>query len=253
MNNKQFYNSFSFKNYRFSKLQTTNRLKGNGSYMNHIGVLLCGSAEFEFGKDTFYAAEGEMVFIPKGRPYRSVWYPAANGYVNWLSFSFEYYPFLEDGVFPLQVFAKTPEIERLLNELSGHLTVDCTSVGVFYQMLGETIKGLKRSTAPQNITVQKALDFMRDNDRYTVGDVADHCHISESGLYGVFKRVLHKTPVEMKQRILCDRAVDLLTTTNLSVEEISNELGFSSSSYFRKVLKQHTGKNPLAIRGEAEF
>lgn len=253
MNNKQFYKSFSFKKYNFTKLQVTNRLKTNGSKMNHFGILLYGSAKFEFGKETFFADVGDIVFIPKDRPYRSFWIPGEDGYVSWLSFSFEYYPSLEDGEFPLQVFAKAKELDGYIEKITEHFTVDCTSVGIFYQMLGEIVKMLKKNASPQNLVVQTALDYMRDNDGCLISEVAEHCHVSESGLYGIFKKVLQKTPVEMKQRIICDRAVELLKTTSLSVEEISSMLGFSSSSYFRKVLKKHKRKTPRAIRNEAEF
>jgi transcriptional regulator GlxA family with amidase domain len=45
----------------------------------------------------------------------------------------------------------------------------------------------------------------------------------------------------------------MLTTTNKSVQEISDILGFSSTSYFRKILKLYTDKTPLKIRKEAVF
>lgn len=77
---------------------------------------------------------------------------------------------------------------------------------------------------------------MKNTDNYTMKDVSAYCEISESGLYPIFQRVFQKTPLEIKQEILCEKAVQLLTTTDLSVEEISNRLLFSSSSYFRKVL-----------------
>ena len=86
-----------------------------------------------------------------------------------------------------------------------------------------------------------------------VRDVARYCNVSLSGLYGIFQKVLEKTPNEVRQEIQCKNAVHLLTTTNLSVEEISSRLHFSSSSYFRKILRKHTGKTPLAIRKGAQF
>ena len=48
-----------------------------------------------------------------------------------------------------------------------------------------------------------------------------------------------------------DYAGNLLTTTDASVQEISDRLGFSSGSYFRKVLRSYTGKTPGQIRKHA--
>jgi len=50
---------------------------------------------------------------------------------------------------------------------------------------------------------------------------------------------------EMRSR---GHSVHLLTSTDLSPSQISDSLGFSSVSYFRKVLRQHTGQSPLQIR-----
>lgn len=80
--------------------------------------------------------------------------------------------------------------------------------------------------------------------------VASYCGVSQTALYNAFRQQLGITPNGMRQGILCEAARELLVTTGLSVEEISSRLGFSSSSYFRKVLFQHTGKTPLAIRKE---
>ena len=61
----------------------------------------------------------------------------------------------------------------------------------------------------------------------------------------------HTTPNTQRQIILCERAVELLTTTDRPIEEISTALGFSSSAYFRKVMREHTGMTPREIRKNA--
>ena len=93
--------------------------------------------------------------------------------------------------------------------------------------------------------------FEHPNDR--ISAVAEHCNVSESGLYALFRKQLGKTPNDIRTEALCEKAVSLLTTTNKSVQEISDIVGFSSTSYFRKILRQQTGKTPLAIRKKAAF
>jgi len=44
-----------------------------------------------------------------------------------------------------------------------------------------------------------------------------------------------------------------LLTTNKTVEEIASLINFSSASYFRKVLKKHTGSTPSEIRKNRGF
>ena len=76
--------------------------------------------------------------------------------------------------------------------------------------------------------------------------------MSESGIYAFFKSYGGTTPIEVKNRILINRAVDLLTTTDLSVEEICSRVGFCNAAYFRKQLRRVTGKTPHEIRRESE-
>ena len=45
-------------------------------------------------------------------------------------------------------------------------------------------------------------------------------------------------------------AVRELEHTSLSVEEISDKLGFPNTAYFRKIVKRYTGKTPSVIRKE---
>ena len=56
------------------------------------------------------------------------------------------------------------------------------------------------------------------------------------------------TPNEYRQIRLCEIGIELLSTTDKKVEEICNILHFSSSSYFRKILKKYTGCTPSEIR-----
>ncbi len=52
------------------------------------------------------------------------------------------------------------------------------------------------------------------------------------------------SPNQYRQHILCERAMELLTTTDLTVQAISEQLRFSSPSYFRKVFFRCTGQTP---------
>ena len=72
-------------------------------------------------------------------------------------------------------------------------------------------------------------------------------------MYEIFKKATGITPNDYKQKVLCDEGIELLLTTNKKVEEIASLTNFSSSSYFRKVLKKHTGSTPREIRKNRGF
>ena len=77
--------------------------------------------------------------------------------------------------------------------------------------------------------------------------------MSESGLYAFMREHGHTTPIGLKNRLLVEKAVELLSSTDLSVEEISARLGFCSSAYFRKIVKEQTGKTPTQLRKDAHL
>jgi AraC-like DNA-binding protein len=121
----------------------------------------------------------------------------------------------------------------------------------FFELVADNM--FKTENYHTNPVIEKAIDCINNNPGFKISEIAKYCNISEPGIYSIFKRCLNKTPNEIKNKILCEKAVSLLITTNKSVQEISDTLNFSSTSYFRKILKEHTGKRPLEIRKEADF
>ena len=104
-----------------------------------------------------------------------------------------------------------------------------------------------------NPVIEKAIEYMIEYPNSKISVIAKLFNVSESGIYILFKKHLNKTPNDIRLEILCEKAVLLLTTTDKSVQEISDTLGFSSTSYFRKTLKKCTDKTPREIRKSAIF
>jgi len=253
MNNIKLFKSFTFNLFQMRKFHHTNLLNNNGSPTNFIAKMLMGSAEIKTAQKTLQISEGDVFFIPKGIRYQSFWYGNENDDITWLSFGFDYFPTKEDVSFALQKIDCNQTSIEILDKLSENITANYTSIGLLYQLLGEITPTMESDNESISPVIKNALEFMKNTEEYSFRDVAKHCNVSLSGLYGIFQKNLGKTPNEIRQGIQCKNAVHLLTTTNLSVEEISSRLHFSSSSYFRKILRKHTGKTPLAIRKEAQF
>ena len=102
------------------------------------------------------------------------------------------------------------------------------------------------------VLARKIADAIFERPDTSTRAIARFCGVSESTAYHVIKKELGKTPNQLRQEAKCQQAVRLLTCTDLSVEEISTRLGFSSSSYMRKLLRLTTGKTPLQIRKAAQ-
>ena len=83
--------------------------------------------------------------------------------------------------------------------------------------------------------------------------LARACGISESGIYALFRDYADTTPIDFKHRLIAERAVYMLTSTDLTVETIASTLGICSSAYLRRILKKQTGQTPLELRKGSKF
>lgn len=77
---------------------------------------------------------------------------------------------------------------------------------------------------------------------------ADRLHLSASYLSVVVKNVSGKTPSDWLDDYIVEDARALLKGTNLTIQQISNELGFPSQSFFGKFFKRVVGVSPKEYR-----
>ncbi len=247
MDNIKFRNSFLFAQYTFRQYRHNQILPGAPSH--YLGYLHEGYGRLQSRDATLTVRPGDLFYIPKGCAYHSYWH--SEGDIRFDSLGFQYFPFPPDTAYPLQVITVTSELRVLLAELSAHKEIDGLSVGWLYQILQLALPTMTVvPKAPRDQLAEEAVAYMHRYPHAPATQVAAACQISESTLYNCLKRVYRKTPALMRQEILVQQATGLLTTTDLSVEEISDRLGFSSATYFRKVFKQHTGLSPRQMRRE---
>ncbi|MBR1676133.1 MAG: helix-turn-helix domain-containing protein [Clostridia bacterium] len=71
---------------------------------------------------------------------------------------------------------------------------------------------------------------------------------SYSQLTRLFKKYMHCTITQYVNRAKLEYAKELLSTTDLSIIDITNELNFESPSYFHNLFKKHFGVTPASYR-----
>ena len=81
-----------------------------------------------------------------------------------------------------------------------------------------------------------------------VDDYAKMCNLSTSYFTHLFTKLTGFSPMEYKQLQRINIAKNLLSTTNLSIKEISNVVGFKDPLYFGRCFKQATGHTPSGYR-----
>lgn len=251
MKDADFYNKFEFNIYKFNRYHHTDNSK-TPLAKHYFGCLIEGTAKIKTQNEELLLMPNEIFYIPKGLKYQSFWFGENEKYVQFYSFGFEFSPSLESYV--LQKIKCSDSANKIFSEMCEQTKQGKKSVGKLYYFFDEIADDMKKAQRPHvNTNLQKAIDYMTYNPTSKISDVAKHCNVSVPGIYSLFKRKLNKTPNYIRNQILCEKAVVLLTTTNKSVQEISDFLNFSSTSYFRKVIRTHIGKTPLEIRKNSTF
>lgn len=250
MNDIIFCKSFAFLSHKFTEYHYTDMTRGTTCY--HIGYLKAGKAKFVTDTSAHEFSEGDIFFIPCGCKYRSYWYGEDS--ICFDSYAFTYIPTNTSDTYKLQKMQVSDKARGYIDSLSADKRITPKSVGLLYMFLGEVL-GLmeKNASDKKSDLVTNARQYMLSHDEYSVKDIARHCKASESAVYSAFREIAGRTPIEEKHSIQTEKAVRLLITTDMSVEEISDKLAFSSPSYMRKILKAKIGKTPREIRKEPEM
>ena len=115
--------------------------------------------------------------------------------------------------------------------------------GVVTQLSTDTL-------ATDDAGLVKALRFIREEafHKIQVEDVARHAGVGRRSLERKFKDLVGKSIDQSIRQTRLDRARILLRESRLSLDDIADRCGFSSTDYFSKVFKAHTGQTPATFR-----
>lgn len=99
-------------------------------------------------------------------------------------------------------------------------------------------------------SVEKATAYIQDNlqKNLSIQNISRGAGISKSVLYKVFHQHFQCTVSDYIKAKRVEHSLSLLTETDLSMEEVSQHIGFSSASYYSKVFKTQMGISPLQYR-----
>lgn len=249
MKHSPFYKNFLFLQFQFSTFHSVDNRAG--APMNYLAMMLRGEGEIVSEQKTLRLKEGDVFIIPKGLAYQSYW---RGEQIQFYSYGFHSLYSDEPLHFRLQTLPCDAPTKAAIAAIFGsNGAVDCRSLAQFYDAMAKVLPLLEQDRSNEQQMVEKIKAAIRKNPHHSLEEIATVCSISEPYIYALFKKHTDTTPNNFRQQVLCQAAVDLLQTTNQPIEQISSKLNFSSSSYFRKVLKKHTGQTPREIRKKCGF
>ena len=242
----EFINHFTIKELKFEKTYTSGCLQSYS--MPCIGYLTHGTGIFFCNGNTYYAKEGDLIYIAKDTKYYSVWYGEPQ--ISFYSISFDFiHPYANYGYRFQIVNGIGPELfqEMLKNREKNPMI----SISRMYELLDILYPQMliSDSQIPTN-EIEKAVFHIENNytEPLSIDELCRICHCSRSSLFEQFRRRTGVSPIAYKHNIMIQHALDLLAHTDLTVDEISQKTGFASSNYFRTVFIKMIGKTPKEVR-----
>lgn len=97
--------------------------------------------------------------------------------------------------------------------------------------------------------IQASIEYVSENYiEITEQEVAEHCNLSYSYFSRTFKKVMNQSFTEYLNSFRLTKAEQMLITTDKSIAEISDSLGFSTPSYFIQQFKKRKSISPKQFR-----
>ncbi|HEY1686743.1 MAG TPA: DNA-binding transcriptional regulator [Tepidisphaeraceae bacterium] len=101
-----------------------------------------------------------------------------------------------------------------------------------------------------DLAVVKALRYLKDNacEHISVDDVVRQVPLSRSVLERRFRKFVGRSINNEMVRLRLNRAMELLSETNLELKVIAQQAGFGTQSYMNAVFKDKLGRTPGSFR-----
>lgn len=98
--------------------------------------------------------------------------------------------------------------------------------------------------------IQRAIDWMKEHysEDFNLDVMTDHLAVSKRTFIRRFNVATGKPPNKFLQQIRIDAAKQLLESTNLGIDQITDKVGYNDSSSFRRLFKREVELSPSEYR-----
>ncbi|GGD47055.1 AraC family transcriptional regulator [Paenibacillus nasutitermitis] len=228
-----------------------------GPTNQHILFLVTkGAVIYEIEGKTLQIGQGEGLFMPKGTLRTStaipgdphVMYAAYFSDVPWEELA----PFLNEPYkwFRPHSYDYLKQRFSMLHEcwvgkMQGY---DLITRGILMEMMGIVQRDLfagSRPSSRRSLVLQMQEYIIRHYcEQLQISDLANYVDRSPTYVSTVFKQVTNRSPITYMHEVRIAAARDLLMTTNMTIGEIAETLGYCDQTYFNHMYKKIVGHPP---------
>lgn len=143
-----------------------------------------------------------------------------------------------DGFFQKYIFEN--DIKRIKQEFSDYIT--------------HIFNSIINSSQGRKCLLGKVKQYINENygSKITLDSIASEFFINPTYFSYIFKLETQENFNDYLTKIRMEKARQLLTETNISIDKISKEVGYKNAKYFFKVFKKHTSLTPMEYRNRKQ-
>ena len=152
-----------------------------------------------------------------------------------------------------------PKTESGQQNEGGDRTRELLQTGYLYLILGKLSESLLKTDKPgtsekdvNTVYINAAMQLLED-PMAKISEAAKVIGISRGYLNSIFKKETGLSPKEYQLRSRMEKARFLLETTEASVSEIGEQLGYADVFSFSKSFRRYFGISPSEYRGQGSF
>lgn len=224
------------------------------NYLNCYMIMnmMAGRLSVRSEDKTYAADDGSVVFLDLRKPhaYRAETTSHMQQFMMNGGALAAYYDLLTKENGP--VFHKDSRLQYLMNALQNETMVSIPNdhsismliTGILCSLTG-TLE-INRHVDP----VRQAQYYINDHYRENISldDIAEFVNLSKYYFSRLFEKETGRPPWKYLIETRLRNAMQMLTHSHLSVEEIAFSCGFSSAAHFIRIFKEHTGFTPGTFR-----
>ena len=216
--------------------------------LSGAGHLRCGDREYRMETgDAYILRPGEYqhYYSDKQAPWEKIWFNVNGSLVRHMLSDYDL-----DSVLKIPAFGNPEHLYAIFHAIEKE-PVHCTDELALH--LHRHIQALSAHLGSRTSIPAQALsmkDYIEHNLTVpmSIDNIAAHVHLSRSRAIHLFREVYHVTPYSyyLSQRL--ELSQTLLRQTSLSVQEISDRLGFTDYHHFSGFFKKGCGVSPSRYR-----
>ncbi|GHT35971.1 putative response regulatory protein [Bacteroidia bacterium] len=126
------------------------------------------------------------------------------------------------------------------------ITADIKEYSLYYQYANEFITEFQDSKNKYHSLVGDVVNYIVEhyNEDVRTMDICNIFHISKTGLNNIFKKETGRTIIVYLNQYRISKSITLMKTTNLRLNEIAYQIGYSDYKYFFEIFKKYIGVSP---------